>query len=67
MDVTSFVWPEPESGFWTFEIKTNTEIPHPDGEAEVYLLLGNESPIQVATHLNTYQLQVGQEVGLVAR
>jgi len=67
MEVTTYVWPEPITGFWNFEIRSDVEIDHPSEQPEAYLLLGNESPIQIATHLNTYDLQVGQEVGLVAR
>jgi len=67
MEVTTYIWPEPTAGFWNFLIKSDVTIPHPADEAEVYLLLDNDSPIQVTTHLNTYDLQVGQEVGLVAR
>mgnify|MGYP006983384142 CR=1 FL=1 len=67
MEVMTFIWPEPATGFWNFQITTNSDIPHPSNEAEIYLLLGNDSPLEIATHLNTYDLQLGQEVGLVAR
>jgi len=65
--VTSYIWPEPESGFWNFQVKSDVEIPHPADQPEVYFLIDNESPIKVATHLNTYDLQIGEEVGLVTR
>lgn len=67
MEVTTYIWPEPVTGTWNIEIKSDVAIPHPPGKPEVYLLFGFESSMKLSTHLNTYDLQVGQEVGLVAR
>jgi hypothetical protein len=40
--------------------KMNEEQPH------LQLLVYNESPLKVQTHLTTYSLQVGEEIGVVA-
>lgn len=67
MPVVSFIFPEPIRGEWKFQIKSHKKINKVEGKPQLYFLLGNESPYKVTTHLNTYDLQQGQEVGLVAQ
>jgi len=65
--VTSYIFPDPISGVWNFEVRSKVEIKHPANKPSLYLLVGNDSPNKVVSYLNTYQLQLGQEVGLVAK
>jgi hypothetical protein len=52
-------------GLWQVHIATDVP-PGQTGSAHGYLVLANESPYQLYTHLSHHELWLGREVGLVA-
>jgi hypothetical protein len=67
MPATTYAFFDPQPGMWTFKFYTTEQLQPKPGLPDLYLILGNLSPTRVFCHLNTYDLQVGQSVGLVAR
>lgn len=66
---TTYVFRNPEIGMWTIEVSASAvdALPHlSETKPEVILLLGNEAPYRVATYLQSYNLQLGETVGIDA-
>jgi len=70
----TFEWEKPQNGQWALRIESETEpekIPRVDIEGahhpDIVLLLENDSPFKVMSHVQSYTFKQGQPVGLVAR
>ena len=66
---TTYVFRNPEIGMWTIEVSASAidALDHiSETKPEVILLLGNEAPYRVATFLQSYDLQLGETIGIDA-
>lgn len=62
-DVYTFA--TPPTGLWTMQVSATSTAAQ--AGASGYLVISTDSPYQLYTHLTTYTLLVGREIGLAAR
>jgi len=62
--LTTWTWTQPVAGTWNAVITCGAKLSQ--NSIKAALILYNESPVKVFSHLNSYDLQLGQEVGVVA-
>lgn len=60
-----YTFARPERGAWQMTVRTAV-APRTANAPSGYLLLSNDSPYQIYTHLSSYNLWTGSQVGLVA-
>ena len=60
-----YTFARPERGAWQITVRTAV-APSTSDAPSGYLLLSNDSPYQIYTHLSSYNLWTGNQIGLVA-
>jgi len=71
---TSWMFNNPQPGTWKLEMRSTQVVDfsnYPFGKTEDdvpagYVLVWNDSPLMIYSHLTTYQMEVGQEIGIVS-
>lgn len=63
--MTTYTFVNPKVGAWNAQITLCAENVPTDSPAAV-AMISNKASLQLFSHLNQYELEVGQEVGLVA-